>query len=300
MKSTTGWKNDSITASPEQGGTGSLTSWDGTAIGYRQLGHGPGVILVQGAMGTAQNFLELAQDLADAFTVYLPDRRGRGLSPLSYSPDYHIQKDVEDLEALLAKTGAHNVFGLSSGAVIVLQAALTLPSIDKAAVYEPALFIHGAPKGLTSRLEQEIAGGRTAAALITGMKGAQMGPRIFNLIPGWLLEPLTNSMLKSEDAKGSGAYASMRELAPALQYDFKIVEEMSDQFDTFKAIRTKLLLLGGSKSPAFLKAALDALEKVLPGARRVEFPGLGHGAAWNADRFGQPGPVAEELRRFFA
>ena len=61
-----------------------------------------------------------------------------------------------------------------------------------------------------------------------------------------------------------------------------------------------LLLLGGSKSPAFLKVALDALEKVLPHVTRVEFPGLGHAASWNTDRGGQPEPVAQELRRFFA
>ena len=32
-----------------------VTSKDGTTIGYRQYGHGPGVVLVMGAMGTAQN-----------------------------------------------------------------------------------------------------------------------------------------------------------------------------------------------------------------------------------------------------
>ena len=60
-----------------------------------------------------------------------------------------------------------------------------------------------------------------------------------------------------------------------------------------------VLLLGGSKSPAYLKAALDALERVLPHARRVEFPGLGHEASGNSDRRGQPERVAQELRRFF-
>jgi hypothetical protein len=33
--------------------TGTVTSRDGTKIGYRQSGHGPGIVLVQGAMGTA-------------------------------------------------------------------------------------------------------------------------------------------------------------------------------------------------------------------------------------------------------
>jgi len=74
----------------------------------------------------------------------------------------------------------------------------------------------------------------------------------------------------------------------------------SGKLESLRAIPAEVLLLGGSKSPAFLKLALDALEKVLPHVKRVELPGLGHAASWNADRGGQPEPLAQELRRFFA
>jgi pimeloyl-ACP methyl ester carboxylesterase len=84
-----------------------VTSTDGTQIGYRQYGQGRGLVLVQGAMGTAYNYKELAEALADTFTVYVPDRRGRGMSPRAYSPDYTIERDVEDLGSILEKTGAH-------------------------------------------------------------------------------------------------------------------------------------------------------------------------------------------------
>jgi pimeloyl-ACP methyl ester carboxylesterase len=90
----------------------------------------------------AQSHIQLAEALATNFTVYLPDRRGRGLSG-PYGKDYSIQKDVEDMDALLTKTGAHYVFGVSSGGIIWLQAALSLPSIHKAAIYEPPLLING-------------------------------------------------------------------------------------------------------------------------------------------------------------
>ncbi|MGD0966538.1 MAG: hypothetical protein ABSA57_21950 [Candidatus Acidiferrales bacterium] len=39
--------------------TGSVTSKDGTIIGYRQLGLGPGLILVHGGMQTSQNLMKL-------------------------------------------------------------------------------------------------------------------------------------------------------------------------------------------------------------------------------------------------
>ena len=278
----------------------SITSKDGTTIGYRQLGHGPGVVLVQGTMGSAQNFMELAGALADSFTVYVPDRRGRGLSSLPYSPDYRIQNDVDDLEALLRQTGAQDVFGLSSGAIIALQAARTLTGIRQLAIFEPPLFIDGAPIALVRRYEREMADGKVAAALITAMKAAQMGPAIFNVIPGWLLEPLTNMAMSQEEKKGTGDYIPMRQLAPTLQYDFQVVLEISGHVDDFRSVNADVLLLGGSKSPAYLKSGLDTLEKVLPHATRVEFPGLGHAASWNKDRGGQPEQVAAELRKFFS
>lgn len=103
-------------------------------------------------MGTAYHFRELAQALSGSFTVYAPDRRGRGSSPKAYSADYVIQRDIEDLDALLAETGSHFVYGLSSGGIIALQAALTLPGIQKVAVYEPAIFLHGLPTKALARL----------------------------------------------------------------------------------------------------------------------------------------------------
>lgn len=280
-----------------------VRSKDGAAIGYRQYGQGPGLVLVQGAMGSAQNFAQLAEALADTFTVYVPDRRGRGMSELPFSNDYSLQKDVEDLEALLVRTGAHFVFGLSSGAIIALQAALTLPAIRKLAIFEPPLFTDNLPAALLARYQREIAQGKLAAALITGMKAAQMGPPLLNAMPGFLLQPMVKRIMALEEQQGSGDYLSMKTLAPSLQYDFRIVAEMSGQIQRFRDLKTETLLLGGSKSPAYLKDALDALEKVLPHATRIEFPGLDHGAAWTRDKqrnpHGQPETVARELRRFF-
>lgn len=62
--------------------TNSVTSRDGTTIGYRQLGQGPGIILIHGTIITSQELMTLAEALSDSFTVYLPDRRGYGGSRL--------------------------------------------------------------------------------------------------------------------------------------------------------------------------------------------------------------------------
>ena len=300
MKPNNGVKDQSAATAWRHHTTGSLTSKDGTTIGYRQLGHGPAVVVLHGTMSSAHNHRQLAEALADAFTVYVPDRRGRGLSG-PYGEDHRIQKDVEDLDALLTETGAHNVLGVSTGGIICLQAALTLSAIHKAAIYEPPLFSNDStPTAVLTRFDKEMAQGKVAAALVTAMKGSQMGPPIFNLMPRWLLERLTNVAMAQEDKKAKGDYVPMRALAPTLHHDFQLVVEKSGKLESFRAVPAEVLLLGGSKSPAYLKAALDALEKTLPHVKRIEFPGLNHAASWNTDRGGKPEPVARELRRLFA
>jgi len=57
-----------------------VVSRDGTTIGYRQMGSGPGLVLVHGGMQASQNLMKLATALAAEFTVCVLDRRGRGLS----------------------------------------------------------------------------------------------------------------------------------------------------------------------------------------------------------------------------
>jgi len=279
--------------------TRAAISKDGTTIGYRQLGRGPGLVVLHGAMESAQSHMQLAEALADAYTVYLPDRRGRGLSG-PYGGSYDVREDIDDMDALLRQTGAHYVFGVSSGAIIWLEAALTLPGIQKAAIFEPPLMMNGSTTAAwLARFDREIAQGKVAAAMITGMKGAQLGPPLLNLMPRWLLERLTTMMMASEEKKAGADDVTMRMLAPTLHYDFQLVAETDGALERFADLPTDVLLLGGSKSPAYLTAALDALEKVLPRAKRVEFPGLGHDASGNADRRGRPERVAQELRRFF-
>ncbi len=279
--------------------TNTVASRDGTRIGFQQLGRGPGVILIQGAMGTAHNYRELAVAMAHAFTVYVPDRRGRGMSPREYGADHVIQRDVEDLAALATRTGAQFTFGLSSGAVIALEAARLLPSIRKVAVYEPPFLLHGMSRQLVSRFNQQIDAGRLPAAMITAMAIVKLGSPLLRLVPRPLLELPLSSALRNERANGSGAYAPISDLLPAMRYDFKVVAGYSGSIDAFKSVTANVLLLGGSRSPRYLKRALLALQDILPEVQRIEFNGLDHSAPWNKDRGGTPGTIAQSLCNFF-
>ncbi len=277
-----------------------VTPQEEVRIGYRQFGQGPGVVILHGSMSTGYYHTQLAGLLADTFTVYLPDRRGFGLSG-PYQQEYSLQDDVTDLNALLVQTGAHNLFGVSAGAIIALQAALTLPTIQKLAIYEPPLFPNSEmPAAMMRRFDQEMAQGQVAQALTTTMKGAPLMSDLFSAFPRWLIVFMTRRMMAFEEKQGTAEYASFRDLAPTLHHDGQIICEISGKQERLSAIRAEVNLLGGSKSTTFLKAGLDSVAKVLPQARRVVFPGLNHAAAWNTDRRGNPAPIAQELRAFFA
>jgi pimeloyl-ACP methyl ester carboxylesterase len=282
---------------PPQYTTGFITSKDGTIIGYRKLGYAPeGVILVHGGMMASQNFMKLANALASDFTVYVPDRRGRGLSGPA-GDNYNLGKECEDIEVLAEKTEVKNIFGLSSGAIVCLQTALKLSPNHKVALYEPPLAVGGfAPNAWVIQFDKEIGLGKLAAAMVTVIKGTMSSP-IMSKLPRFLLERLFNIAIKEDDMKIKGDDVPLRTLIPTMHYDAQLVTETKGQLENYKAINTEVLLLGGSKSASYLKSALNSLNNILLHVKRIEFPGLDHLAA---DNNGKPERVAAELRRFFA
>jgi len=282
--------------------TGSITSKDGTIIGYRQLGSGPAIILLHGAACSSQLLMKLGTTLSDAFTVYIPDRRGRGLSG-PFGDNYGMQREVEDLEALLKKTDAHNVFGHSAGALISLHAAFALPSLYKTALYEPPLDIDNSILKLESfvpRFDQELAEDKMAEAMVTFVKNFaryfDFRAFLLSLLPRFLLAGMLMQFMQIEAKIVKGDEVPFRELLPTFHFDHKLVVEAKGALEKCKAVRAEVLLLGGSKSPSFLKHPLDALSNTVPHVERVELPGLGHAAPINS---GKPERVAQELRRFF-
>ena len=274
---------------------GSVISKDGTAIGYRQFGHGPGIILVHGGMMTSKNFMKLAIALSDAYTVYVPDRRGRGLSG-QHGDEYCLERECEDIHALINKTRAHNIFGLSSGAIVALQSAFTLPAIHKVALYEPPLSVNGSmPIAWKPRYERELAKGRLAAAMVCIIKGTS-DSRSIGMLPRFILVPLMKLAIRGNARKAKDDDTPLKVLIPTMRFDSQLVTETEGKLESFKVLQAEALLLGGSRSRAYLKIALDALNKVMPHSYRVQFSGVGHIAA---DNSGKPQLIATELKRFF-
>lgn len=279
-----------------------VTSRDGTRIGFLRRGIGPGMVLVQGAMGTAYNFDQLAQFLAPVFTVYTPDRRGRGMSAKPYDSKHNIAREVEDVEAILTETGASQIFGLSSGAMITLEAARTLPQVTRASVYEPPFYLDGISHDGIRQLNAEIAQGDMAAALVTSLLVAKTAPTLIQILPNPISRLLARFVLYIDDMipqRKTITYAKLRDLVPGIRYDFNVVGGMDGKMETLASITKPMLLLSGTKSPAFLRQSIGKLKGILSQAQHIEFDGLGHSGSWNASRGGCPRVVAKALLEFF-
>ena len=275
-----------------------VVSSDGTRIGFLREGSGPGLVLVQGAMGTAYNFRDLARALSDTFTIYRPDRRGRGLSPKPYDFAHRIGRDVEDIKAVLDTTGATRVFGLSSGAVITLEAARALPQISAAAVYEPPFYATGISQAGIRRLHAEIERGALPSALVTALRTAQTAPAPLRALPRPIARIVAAAVL-SIDGRRSSEAPHLRDLLPGIRYDFDVVASRDTQLKSYAILTQPLLLLSGTKSPEFLRQGVRRLHQILPHSQRVELNGLDHSGPWNTGRHDDADRVAKALCEFF-
>jgi pimeloyl-ACP methyl ester carboxylesterase len=298
-------------------------SKDGTKIAYYQIGTGPGVIILHGGMQHALSHADLTTSLAGHFTCYLPDRRGRGQSGTpSKHCAYTPQKEVEDVEAIHAASGAKFIFGVSSGALLTLKAALAAPPshIAKIAVFEPPWWPEEDRDGQmawVARYEAEVEGGELASAAVTAMLGAQMGPPIMQskYFPRTILVGLTKMMMRFDRPVGMPTNSnggtntavdqqglSFGDLVPTFRNDIKIALDMLGEknLQTLSAIQTQSLVLGGTRSPEYLQRSVRELDKILPNSRLVQLEGIDHGGTFNKAQRGSPEVFAQELRRFFS
>jgi pimeloyl-ACP methyl ester carboxylesterase len=284
--------------------TGSVTSADGTTIGYQRVGRGPAVVVLHGSNESAASHTQLAQALASRFTVYLPDRRGRGRSG-PHRPGHSLRTEVEDLQAMVAAAGAQAVFGVSISGLIALRTALVTPAIRRIAAYEPALLLDrsGRYTSWTGRFGRQLASGQVAEALITSMFGFDLAPPALKVLPRRLLTAATNAAMKKEDAQASPGTVTMRQLAPTIGYEGLLLAEAAGEVSSFAAVDAEVLLIGGDmKRPAFIGPAFDALARTLPNGRTVRLAGLDHGGSSDpgpTNRAGQPAVVAPEVLSFF-
>lgn len=277
---------------------GEVRSADGTTISYQRTGTGPAVVLLHGAGQSSANLMRLARALSGALTVYVADRRGRGRSG-PYGEFHGLGTEIDDLSALLDTCGASRVFGLSSGAVIAVEAALVRPDIAKLALYEPPLTFDGVVHGdWAPQYQRQLTAGKPGAALATVLKATADRTSLIRWLPRRPLGAALDFAIKRTAGRPApDGVMSPRELILTVPYDAQTVNGAAGALERFGVLTCEILLLGGSRSARNLTASLDGLSRVLPDARRVVLHGTGHTAPDNSQK---PERVAAELHRFFS
>lgn len=255
-----------------------VTSADGTTIALDRLGDGPPVIMVAGAFNTRSTTAPLAAALQDWFTILNYDRRGRGDS--GDTPPYSVQREIEDLGAVIAEAGGSAaVFGYSSGATLALRAAASGLAISKLALYEPPFLVDESrpplAADLPARLADLVAAGRRGDAVELYQREAIGMPE--QVVTGMRQAPFR---------------PALEAIAHTLAYDARIVGDMTLPAELIASISTPALVIGGENSPPLMRNAARAVADALPDGRLRTLAGQGHDIS--------PEATAPPLKAFLA
>jgi pimeloyl-ACP methyl ester carboxylesterase len=241
-------------------------SRDGTRIAFTKLGSGPAVVLVDGAfcyreLGPAP---ELAPLLAQHFTMFVYDRRGRGKS--GDTPPYAVEREIDDLRAVVDEAGGTaDVVGVSSGAALALQAAASGVKIEKLVLYEPPYVTNSdRPKPQEDpkiHIQQLVSAGDRAGGVKFFLADVIGVPRPIVFAMPWFMR---------------SNWRKMEQEAHTIPYDLTIIDDRSVLKEHSASILTPTLVLGGEKSPTVLRDAVSALAKALPNARSQFLAGQDH------------------------
>lgn len=238
-----------------------VVSRDGTKIAYQKAGDGPPVILLYGGFRDHTIFDPLVPEMAPHVTTYVYDRRGRGES--GDAPAYAVEREIEDLEAVIGEAGGEAVvFGGSSGANLALQAALAGSPITKLAMHEPYFRVKGylpPPPDFRDKLRALLAEDKRGeaaeyfAAELVGLRPQE--------IADWRRNPL---------------WAMNEANAHTLVYDAAICGDFRVPVERLATFDTPALVVNSDHTSNWLHVASEAIAAALPNGRWLSLPGAWH------------------------
>ena len=251
-----------------------VRSKDGTIIAFDRSGDGPPVILVCGASTDRMANAPLAKLLAEHFTVFNYDRRGRGDS--GDTKPYAVEREVDDLGAVItAAGGSAFVYGTSSGAALALEAAASGLPIRKLALWEPPYVLDESrrpPADQAERYDEMISAGRRGDAVEYFMT------KVVGLPPEFVAE-----------ARNAPFWQAQEALAHTLAYDATVMGDYSLPVERAAAVTAPTLVMAGGASFPFMRETAQALAAFIPAGQHRVLEGQEHNVAAEA-----LAPVLEE------
>jgi pimeloyl-ACP methyl ester carboxylesterase len=244
-----------------------VNSADGTPIAFERFGDGRPLIIVGGATCDRAKTRAVAEHLGTHFAVINYDRRGRGDS--GDTAPYSIQREIQDLDALIEEAGGTAlVYGHSSGAALVLHAVAAGLPITKFVMHE-APFVPAGKMEEGSRAYAES----LAAVLSEDRRGDAI--ELFFTMVGLPRQTV-------EAMRQDPSWAALEAIAPTLAYDSAVMADearggtvCSDVLAAVPASASALVLTGGA-SPAWMVETGADVAGALPNARQIVLEGEGH------------------------
>lgn len=245
-----------------------VRSADGTTIDYDLYGNGPTVILVGGATqyrAIDPRTTRIAEQLAAAgFSTVDYDRRGRGRS--GDTPPWSLDREVEDLSALIHAAGAPAaLYASSAGAAVALAAGTSGVPVSALALYEPP-YVAGSDGRVRiatlQRMLDDDRGGEAAHYFVTAVIG--------------LPAEAADQLAQQEEWPGLVA------VAPTLSYDLQASNDIETDPDwraRWLGVTIPTVVYSGDRTFPWLPAAADAVAAAIPRARRQVLAGQDHGPA---------------------
>jgi pimeloyl-ACP methyl ester carboxylesterase len=240
-----------------------VTSKDGTEIAFKVTGSGPPLLLVHGSAGDHSRWelFDVRPTLAQHFTVYAMDRRGRGGS--GDADQYKPEREFEDVAAVVDSIDEPvTLLGHSYGAFCALGASLKTDNLNRLILYEPVFLVDQhqfVSDDVIAELEAVYAKGNMDELLILFMKKvARISPDEIEVVrsaPNW-------------QTRVDAAHTLLRETVTPTRFTFDARH--------FAEMTIPTMLLTGSESPAFFKEVTGAVDEMLPNSRIVTFRGHGH------------------------
>lgn len=240
-----------------------VVSRDGTTIAYAKAGQGPPLVLVGGAFRDHTIFDPIVSLVAPHCTTFAYDRRGRGES--GDAPEWSLEREIDDLAAVVAEAGGEAVvFGGSNGAILALEAGLAGVPITRMALMEPP-YLHAHPSSprppadfaaqLDELLRQERRG-EAAEYLLRHQTGFSDEE-----IAAWKASPM---------------WASNEALAHTLAYDAAVVGVDPVPVERLRGLQVPALMCISDGTSDWLRAAAELAAAALPRSSTVTLPGLWH------------------------
>lgn len=246
-----------------------VQSADGTTIAFDQSGKGPAIIIVDGALGQRamdSETTQLAPLLAQHFTVFLYDRRGRGDS--SDTQPYAVEREIEDIEALITEAGGQAaLFGISSGAALAMEAAIKLGDrVKKLAMYEAPYNNDEAARVAWKEYRKQL-----AEVLAQGRRGDALA--LFMMLTGMPADHL-------DRVRQHPMWPMWEAVAPTLAYDAASMgEDASVPTEKAASVAVPALVMDGSASYPFMLVTALELVKAMPRAQHRTLEGQTHEVA---------------------